>query len=137
VGIDHNPHSIASAKAAGLLAYTVEEFKSSEYHVPERFDALLFSHIAEHMSGEQFLQLLAEYLPLLKIDGKVVVITPQELGFRSDPSHVQFQDAATMEELLKSAQLQLERTYSFPFPRFFFFFFKYNEFVCVARKHQN
>lgn len=135
VGVDHNPRSIAVALSRGLIAYTPEEFKRSAYAREARFDAILLSHVAEHMeSVADVVNLLLSYLAYLRPGGKVVFITPQERGLRSDPTHVMFMDFAALASIAREADLTVEKQYSFPFPRFIGRLFTYNEFVLICRK---
>jgi len=66
--------------------------------------------------------------------GRAVFITPQEAGYRSDPTHVEFVDLARLDSLARKAGLEPVSAYSFPFPRPVGRVFKYNEFVLVAHK---
>jgi SAM-dependent methyltransferase len=134
VGIDHNPHSVAVARQRGLTAWTPAEFAASGDAVPERFDTLLLSHVAEHLSPEELRHLLRTYLPYLSPGGRLLFITPQERGFRSDPTHVTFMDFARLAAAAREAGLTVERQYSFPFPRCMGRLFTYNEFVVICRK---
>jgi SAM-dependent methyltransferase len=134
VGIDHNPACVAAARARGYTAFLPEEFLASEYGKPGRFDALLLAHVAEHMHFEEARALVATYVPYLRQDARVVFITPQEAGFRSDPTHVELLDFAALTRLAEELNLKVDRHYSFPFPRFVGRLFKYNEFVLLARK---
>jgi SAM-dependent methyltransferase len=133
VGVDHNPASIAEASSRGLLAYTPEEFGTSEYAVPGRFDSMLVAHVVEHMEPDDAISLLRTYLPYLRPGGRIVVICPQPAGYRSDTTHVRYLDDAAMRELLTTVGTVPERSYSFPFPKAFGRVFKYNETVAVAR----
>ena len=134
VGVDHNPTSIEVSKSRGLKAYTVDDFLKSSYNRPETFDSILLAHVAEHMTGDDVTKLLKQYLHLLKNDGRIIVITPQEKGFKSDDTHVQFMDFVTVKNLLKQINVNITRQYSFPFPRIIGHFFKFNEFISVAKK---
>lgn len=134
IGVDPNPHAVAAARLRGLPAYTPDEFRRSEYCRPERFDTLLLAHVCEHLSAAEARELLDEYLPLVRRGGRVILITPQEAGYRSDPTHVRFVDFAALRELLEAAGMTAEREYSFPFPRWVGRVFTYNEFVVAARK---
>ncbi|QEO13532.1 class I SAM-dependent methyltransferase [Agromyces intestinalis] len=134
VGVDHNPTSIAIARDRGLEAYTVAEFATSPHAVPESFDSLLFAHVMEHMDRASDDVLVATYLPYLRPGGTVCFITPQERGYRSDATHVQFVDFAGLEEIAEASGLTVERRFSFPLPRAAGRAFTYNEFVVVARK---
>ena len=134
VGVDHNPESVASVRARGYTAFRPDEFLASEYGKPGRFDALLLSHVAEHMHFDEARALVAEYLPFARKDARVVLITPQEVGFRSDPTHVEFFDFEALSRLAGELGLEVEKHHSFPFPRFVGRLFKHNEFVLLARK---
>ena len=134
VGVDQDPRAVEIARARGLVAFTPDALRASIWAVPGRFDSLLFSHVLEHMRAAQAAGLLRSYLDLLREGGRVVVETPQEAGFRSDRTHVEFMDFDKVEAALREAGLRIERRYSFPFPRFAGPFFKYNVFVTIARK---
>jgi SAM-dependent methyltransferase len=134
VGVDHNPESVALVRERGYTAFLPEEFLVSEYGTPGRFDTLLLSHVAEHMHFDEARALVATYLPFLRIDGRIVLITPQDMGFRSDPTHVEFFDFESLRRLAADLGLEVEKHYSFPFPRFVGHLFKHNEFVLLARK---
>jgi glycosyltransferase involved in cell wall biosynthesis len=131
VGVDHNPHSVAEARARGLEAYTVEEFASSQRSRPGSFDSLLCAHVLEHMGMDEARTLLLDYLPLVKAGGRLVIIVPQAAGFRSDASHVQYLDRARLATLTGPLPIDLERIFSFPFPAWAGRVFRYNETVAV------
>ncbi len=133
VGIDHNREAVDIARRRGLVAYLPDEFRSSA-DAARPFDSLLFAHVLEHLTGAEAVSLLREYLPLLHPGGRVVVFTPQEAGFRSDPTHVELVDFDRAGTLMLDAGLEVEKQYSFPFPRSVGRIFKYNEFVSIARR---
>lgn len=133
VGIDHNAASVHAARARGLLAYTPDEFDASEYCRERRFDSMLLSHLVEHMTADEAHELASRYATYVKTGGKLVVITPQEVGYRSDASHVRFVDFEASADLCRSLASTVERQFSFPFPRLVGHVFIYNEFVTVAR----
>ncbi|RNM13807.1 class I SAM-dependent methyltransferase [Nocardioides pocheonensis] len=134
VGVDHNEVAVAMARDAGLSAYTTEEFDGSDLDRPGAFDAILLAHVLEHVSAEVADEILDRYLPCVRDGGRVVLITPQEVGYRSDPTHVRFVDLETMRSHVVRLGLTVERAYSFPFPRPVGKVFTYNEFVLVASK---
>jgi SAM-dependent methyltransferase len=134
VGIDHNPHSVDIARSRGLRAFTHAEFQASEFNKSENFDSILFSHVAEHMLEQDAIALLGSHIYLLKPHGKVILIAPQEYGFRADPTHVQFMDFDNLREISRRAGLSIVRQFSFPFPRFFGGMFRYNEFILISEK---
>ena len=134
VGVDTNPYVVAVAREAGFRAFTPEEFAASEWNRAGAFDSLLLAHVAEHMRRDQLLELIQEYLPRVCSGGKVILITPQEAGFRTDATHVEFMDLGRLRGVSDELGLLLLRDFSFPFPRVFGRLFAYNEFVSVSRK---
>jgi SAM-dependent methyltransferase len=134
IGLDLNSHSVAAARRLGFRAFTPDEFTASQWCRPGAFDSLLLSHVAEHMQRAELLSLLRQHLGFVRSGGRLILETPQELGFRSDPSHVEFLDSAALREVVDALGLVTTREYSFPFPRFFGRLFIYNEFVSVSRK---
>lgn len=134
VGVDHNPESVAQANARGCLAFTPDGFAASEYAQPGRFDSLLLAHVVEHMTSIEASMLVREQLEFVRPGGYVVLIAPQEAGYRTDSTHVEFMDFESLEAILFDAGAAPERSYSFPFPRFVGRMFPHNEFVTVGRK---
>ncbi|MGA7990804.1 MAG: class I SAM-dependent methyltransferase [Thermoanaerobaculia bacterium] len=134
VGVDHNAYSVAVARSRGLIALTPEEFRASPYAEERGFDSLLLSHVVEHLHVDGAAALLREYLGYLRPGGRVVLITPQEAGYKSDRTHLTFVDHRLAALLLEGCGLEISRQYSFPLPRFFGWLFKYNEFVTIGEK---
>jgi SAM-dependent methyltransferase len=134
VGIDHNPYSIEVARQRGLSAFVSDEFARSPLARSGAFDSLLLAHVLEHMEFGAARQLLRTHVPYLRPGGRMVVICPQEAGFRCDPTHVEFFDFARLQECLSGVGFKVVRAYSFPFPRFLGRVFKYNEFVVVGER---
>lgn len=132
-GIDHNPSSVEVARSRGLTAFTPEEFPASPLARPGGFDSLLFAHVIEHMDTPAAKDLLGTYLPYLRPAGTVAFICPQERGYTLDATHVWFADFDGLTQLAAASDLEVQRRYSFPFPRAFGRLFPYNEFVVVAR----
>jgi len=133
VGVDHNPNSVEICRKRGLTAYTPEELAEAADCGPGSFDSLLCAHVLEHMDETLANEILGQYLPLVKPGGSVVLICPQEAGYRTDATHVRFVDFDGMRAHAEKAGLTVERTYSFPFARSMGKAFPYNEFVLVAR----
>jgi SAM-dependent methyltransferase len=134
VGIDHNQHAVEIARSRGLQAFTLEAFQTSSFNQTALFDSILMSHVAEHLMEGDVLKLLKAHIPLLKPNGQVILICPQDYGYRSDPTHVQFLDFAKLRGIACEAGLIPVREYSFPLPRVFGHLFKYNEFVSISRR---
>lgn len=135
LGVDHNVQSVAMAKRAGMRAMTVEEFQASDQARPASFDGFLLAHVLEHMDEDQARELLRSYLPYLRHGGTVFIVCPQEVGYRSDPTHVRFTTGEDIVRLCRQVGLTAESSYSFPFPRPFGKVFIYNEF-CVRATYQ-
>lgn len=134
VGVDHNAHSIAAARASGFEAYTVDEFFASPgLAVPSSFDTMLVAHVIEHLTPDEVEPIVRSYLPFIKPGGRVVWICPQERGYRSDATHVTFTDFAALGALADRLGIVAEKQYSFPFPRFAGKLFTYNEFDFIGR----
>lgn len=134
IGLDHNESAVAAARSRGLEAYTPEEFVGSGQAREARFDSLLCAHVLEHMRFEEAVELVGGHLHFVRPGGRVVLITPQEAGFRSDATHVEYMDFARLHGLLAAHGLEQERSYSFPFPRVAGRVFPHNEFVVVGRR---
>jgi 2-polyprenyl-3-methyl-5-hydroxy-6-metoxy-1,4-benzoquinol methylase len=135
VGVDTNEHCVRFAKSRGLIALTPAEFRqSADYNRPGRFDSILLAHVAEHMTEPQAIVLLQEYVLYLKSGGRLILLGPQEAGFRSDATHVAMMDFAALTRIARGVGCRPERAYSFPFPRVMGRWFTYNEFVVVSRK---
>lgn len=132
VGVDHNEAAVEAARRAGFEAFTPEAFAASTYARPARFDSLLAAHVVEHMTHPEAVGLLGAYLPFVRPGGAVIVIAPQEAGFRSDDTHVEFMDEAALVGLLEANGVGAVRHYSFPFPRGAGRWFRYNEFVAIG-----
>ena len=133
VGVDHNAASVAVARERGLEAYTAEEFLAGPKAVPGSFDSLLAAHVVEHMTEDGAVDLLRTYLRFVCAGGKAVLITPQELGYATDATHVRFCGFPEVTALCAAAGLVVVRQFSFPFPRIAGRVFPYNEFVTLAR----
>lgn len=137
VGIDHNAQSVEIAKRQGLIAFTPEDFQTSAFNVNQPFDSFLLAHVAEHMTQKEVVDLLRKYIGLLKPGGKLIMICPQEAGYASDSTHVEFMDFPKLRNINKQLGLSILKEYSFPFPRFIGRIFTYNEFITVSHKKVN
>ena len=135
VGIDHNEACVVEARNRGLVTFTTSQFATSEFACKQRFDTLLLSHVLEHLPPEGSAKILAEYLPYIRQPGgKVVLITPQEVGFRSDPTHTIYLGLAELSDIATQAGLSTIRRESFPFPPWVGkYLFAYNENILVAK----
>jgi len=133
VGVDHNSTSVEAARAKGLDAVTVEELRTRGYQ-PGTFDAVLVSHVIEHLDAVSGNKLLRDYLPYLRSGGRVVLLCPQERGFASDPTHVRWTTGDDLVALCKELDLRPKPWRSFPLPRRMGRLFVYNEFQVEAVK---
>lgn len=135
VGVDHNPFSVATARAIGGDAYTVEDFFAvPEFTTPGGFDSILGAHLIEHLTVVEAREVIGSYLPVLRSGGRVVFFTPQERGHASDATHLAFTGFAELRRLCDDLGLVNDRQYSFPFPRWAGKAFIYNEFIHIAHK---
>lgn len=136
VGIDHSEHAVEIARARGCEAFTPAAFAKSAFAQPGAFDSLLLAHVAEHMTATEATALLQTYLPYLKTEGKIIIITPQERGYGSDSTHVAFVDWRSIRAILAPIGFVPGTEDSFPFPRSFGKLFVYNEFVSVSKRQR-
>jgi 2-polyprenyl-3-methyl-5-hydroxy-6-metoxy-1,4-benzoquinol methylase len=133
IGIDPNSSAVSVCRSRALEAYTPDEFDRRFINDRPVFDSLLCSHVLEHLDEDTGVDLIVRYLPWLRTDGRIVMITPQERGQRSDPTHVRFMDRESLTTLATRAGLRVEDVSSFPLPRWFGRWFIYNETVTILR----
>lgn len=133
VGVDTNATSVAEARRRGFEAYTASEVEAGAID-GRTFDSLLFAHVLEHMTGAEAGELIARYLRYLRSGGRVIAIVPQEAGYASDDTHVEFLDAPDVAALLRENGLSVDRSYSFPFPRAAGRWFRHNETIVTGRR---
>ena len=127
LGVDHNKTSVEFTNKLGFKAVSSQEFEEMLPALKETFDSILISHVIEHMTPEHALKLLNSYLPALKKGGKVIVICPQQRGYRSDKTHETYFDRAMLEEIAQKVCGTKLKFRSFPLPSFFGPVFIYNE----------
>jgi SAM-dependent methyltransferase len=132
VGIDHNIASVQVARDRGLIAFTPEDFLESNYARPGFFDSLLVAHVFEHMTTDDAQQLLGKYLRYVRKNGRLVIVTPQQAGFASDPTHITPMNHEVVRDILTAVGVRSLTHYSFPFPEWVGLFFKYNENVSIG-----
>lgn len=132
-GVDPDTASIAVAKAAGLNAMTIDEFEEMQRTTTRTFGTLLFSHVLEHVTDEENDALFAQYLPYLAPRGRIVIECPQEVGYRSDATHIAWMDFPAIARRLERNGITVEREYSYPFTRVVGKVFIYNQFVTLGR----
>lgn len=136
VGVDHNADCVATCRAAGLMAFEPAAFAESEFAVVDRFDTMLLAHVLEHMTEAEADDLVTEYLPFIRPEGRVILITPQERGQASDATHVRFVDEDAVRQMAQRLHLQVVSIRSFPFPRSVGRVFTYNETVSILSARQ-
>jgi 2-polyprenyl-3-methyl-5-hydroxy-6-metoxy-1,4-benzoquinol methylase len=134
IGVDPNAACVETARSRGLRAYVPAEFERLAAAEGWRFDSLLLAHVLEHVGFDPGAALVRQYLPYLRPEGRVILITPQQAGYRSDATHVEFMDDDRLRALCARVGLTVTRSASFPFPRLAGRLFTYNEFVVVARR---
>jgi 2-polyprenyl-3-methyl-5-hydroxy-6-metoxy-1,4-benzoquinol methylase len=131
VGVDPNEAAVAIARSRGLEAYTPDQL-TEVGHDPS-FDTLLCSHVLEHLTRDEGVDLLSTWLPRLRRGGRVVLVCPQERGQRSDPTHVRFLGERELRDLATGAGIVDVHIRSFPLPRAFGRWWVHNESVLVGR----
>lgn len=139
VGVEHNQFSVDYCRSKGFEVYLPKEFHSKfrEYKYENaKFDSILMSHVLEHVEFENQVNILAEYLPYLKLNSKIMLITPQESGHKSTISHITWTDFNRISEILQESapDYRIIKSFSFPLPRFAGKLFTYNEFNVIAER---
>lgn len=129
LGVDHNEASVEFTKCLGFQAVSSNEFEKMLPALKETFDSILISHVIEHMTPENALNLLTAYLPALKKGGKVILICPQQRGYKSDETHETYFDRVMQKELAQKVCGKKLQYRSFPLPPFFGRAFIYNEHI--------
>jgi hypothetical protein len=100
---------------------------------PAFYDALLLSHLIEHVDQATADEIMIT-MPHVREGGHVLFITPQERSHAWDAVHVRFSDFDVLTTLAHWHGLEVQRSWSFPFPRWAGKLFVYNEFNLLARK---
>ena len=137
IGVDHNPDSVLYCQSNNLPVHLSDDFhKKFSGDAIKPFDNLLISHVLEHIELKDQIPVLNEFLPYLRDDGRIFIITPQEKGFKSTESHISWTDFDRVSHVLENlnSKISVIKMSSFPLPRRFGIFFKYNEFNVVAVK---
>ena len=85
------------------------------------------------MASEQAIEIIKNYKKYLKKEGKLVIACPQEKGFTSDSTHIEFMDNRRLTEICEQTGFEVIKTFSFPFPRKWGKFFLYNESYLIGK----
>jgi SAM-dependent methyltransferase len=136
VGVDHNKKSVMYCLSKGLPAMSTEDFHKTSLCEKSHFDNLLVSHVLEHIELDKQADLLREYIPYLKQESRIFIVTPQERGHELTDSHITWTDFDRIKDILieSAPDFEIRSSYSFPFPRMFGKWFNYNEFNVVAER---
>lgn len=71
-GVDANQEYVAEGRSEGYNVLTPAELKSSGM----RFDVVFLSHLVEHLTPQELVELIPDLGDLLLADGRLVIITP-------------------------------------------------------------
>ena len=132
VGIDTDAAAVEIARSRGLAAFTPDDFAASEFARSGRFDSMIAAHVLEHLTPDDADELLRRYLPFVRAAGLVILICPQEAGFKSDHTHVTYFDGVALARLAARCGVTDTRVRSFPLPRVGGRLFRYNETILVG-----
>lgn len=72
LGVDINNEIVNKNNKIGLNSLSRNDFK----YCTQQFDLIIMSHIIEHLTPEQLIDFLDEYLCYLKQSGKLIIATP-------------------------------------------------------------
>ncbi len=86
VGTDISKEMVDRTREKGFEAYTVDELR----YLNDKYDAILFSHVIEHVGYPEIQSFLETYLGLLESrEGYVIIITPVLYdAFYNDVDHI-------------------------------------------------
>ena len=70
-GVDVNGEQVAALCAEGWRVFTPDTLPDGEC-----YDYILMAHVIEHMTPNELVACMDRYLPFLKHDGKLIIITP-------------------------------------------------------------
>jgi SAM-dependent methyltransferase len=112
VGVDVNPHNVASCVRDGLDAHVIT---GGKYPFGDAvFDSAITDNVLEHLPEPN--PLLDEARRVLKPGGTLLVGVPGRRGYASDPDHKRFYDRQTLRQTLESFGFKTKRMISMPLP---------------------
>lgn len=118
IGIENDPALIREARAQGF-AIVSGDAAAVWSQVPAGFDGLFCSHLLEHLTFEQVIDLVAGFAPHIKRGGIVVFAFPnpasvetQFFQFWQDPQHIRLYDPALITALLEHYGFTIVRVFS-------------------------
>ena len=116
VGVDHNPTSVQTARERGMTAFVPDELHERAAEFTGVFDTMLCAHVMEHMDHETGVSVLEQYMPYMKPNARIVVLTPQDPRCENDPTHVRYVDIAASKKLVEAVGLKVKQAHGFPLP---------------------
>ena len=131
-GVDHNDLAIRICREKGFTAFTADEFLNHPHG--KIYQSLILSHLLEHLSEQQGVELINTYADRLAPGARIVVICPQEKGHASDATHVTYMDFNKIAQLLERCNFRVMNKYSFPFPSWLGKLYVYNENVVIGER---
>lgn len=111
VGVENNKQFCEYLRKKGLNVIYSDMFKYLKKCKENSYDGIFASHLVEHLSFEKSLELFKLSYRVLKLNGKILIATPnvKSLGvhlnhFYRDPTHVAYYHPEIIEFLLKFAK---------------------------------
>lgn len=133
VGVDRNAESVQVCRQRGLQAYLPDEFMQ-RFAGRQPFQTMVLSHVVEHMTLQEAIEVVQAYMPYMRHDARLVLVAPQERGFASDPTHIEFMDFPKLAHICAGTGFNVLKSYSFPFIRSLGRSYIYNEFVTIGQR---
>jgi O-antigen chain-terminating methyltransferase len=113
IGVDASQKRVSRCRENGLDAVKADIFEFLDT-TGEIFDGVFCSHFVEHLEPPHLALLLNLINPILKKNGKLVIVTPNSRSlpvhlfhFWKDASHKRFYPAETLEALLKQSGFEI------------------------------
>jgi SAM-dependent methyltransferase len=121
VGVDAEPRAIAKARTLfPKLEFVLADVRSLPFD-DASFDKAVAADLVEHLDDETFRALLAELRRVLAEGGTFTLYTPnprhlierlkaRDLILAQNPTHIGLRDARTLEQMLRDAGFEIERS---------------------------
>jgi len=113
LGIDSNPHFVASAVSSGLNVKQDDITRLSTI-ADGKLSAAISDNVLEHLDRDGLFALFRTLTVKLAPHGVFLVIVPGKRGFSTDPTHKTFIDQSLIEEMTLGSALTLIRSFRWP-----------------------
>ncbi|NNE57008.1 MAG: class I SAM-dependent methyltransferase [Hellea sp.] len=111
-GIDSNPAFVDTALSQG---FDVALDDITKLATVSQIENAVCDNVLEHLTAEQLEAVFSVVKDKLATNGKFVAIVPDKQGYKKDPTHRTFIDPGFLEPLCQRHELQIGKTFCYPF----------------------